>query len=191
MNTAAVTSIALRRDRQPTLRRVVARTSGTLLLAMAAMVTLTSEQARAEEPQQLQQVSGSAVNGQLADVGTTGVGLLLGAAEANPLGILTLGMKVAAYNEIKKAPEAEQPRLWGMYGAMGWGAAANNLCIIATLASGGAAAVVCPMIGLAAGMGIYDAGEEERNQATFNAMCKDMRKTNPALECVYTPPAKS
>ena len=40
MNTAAVTSIALRRDRQATLRRVVARTSGTLLLAMAAMGAL-------------------------------------------------------------------------------------------------------------------------------------------------------
>lgn len=173
------------------LRRVVVRTGGTLLLALAAMMTLTSEQARAEEPQQLQRVSENAVNGQLADVGTTGVGLLMGAAEANPLGILTLGMKVAAYNEIKKAPEVEQPRLWGMYGAVGWGAAANNLCIIATLATGGAAAAVCPMIGLAAGMSIYDAGEEERNQATFNAMCKDMRKHNPALECVYTPPAKS
>jgi hypothetical protein len=191
MKHSAVTSTALRQDRQATLRRVVVRTGGTLLLALAAMMTLTSEQARAEEPQQLQRVSESAVNGQLADVGTTGVGLLMGAAEANPLGILTLGMKVAAYNEIKKAPEVEQPRLWGMYGAVGWGAAANNLCIIATLATGGAAAAVCPMIGLAAGMSIYDAGEEERNQATFNAMCKDMRKHNPALECVYTPPAKS
>lgn len=191
MKHSAVTSTALRQDRQAMLRRVVVRTGGTLLLALAAMMTLTSEQARAEEPQQLQRVSENAVNGQLADVGTTGVGLLMGAAEANPLGILTLGMKVAAYNEIKKAPEVEQPRLWGMYGAVGWGAAANNLCIIATLATGGAAAAVCPMIGLAAGMSIYDAGEEERNQATFNAMCKDMRKHNPALECVYTPPAKS
>lgn len=189
MNTSAVTSSAIRQDRQAALRRVILKTGSTLLLA-AAGLTLMNGQARAEE-QPLQQVSVAAVNGQIADVGTTGIGLALGAAEANPLGILTLGMKVAAYNEIKKAPEVEQPRLWGMYGAMGWGAAANNLCIIATLATGGAAAAVCPMIGLAAGVSIYDAGEEERNVATFNALCQDMRKTNPALECVYTPPPKS
>lgn len=61
----------------------------------------------------------SAVLGQAADVGTTDAGLLLGAAEANPLGLVTLGIKAVAYQKIKNSPPVEQPRLWGMYGALG------------------------------------------------------------------------
>ncbi|WP_374640765.1 hypothetical protein [Hydrogenophaga sp.] len=176
------------------LRRVAL--TGAMVLSAAA-VMLWSGQARAEEeapaPQQVAMatLSTDAVNGQWADVGSTGVGLALGAAEANPLGILTLGLKVMTYNNIVKAPELEQPALWSAYGALGWGAAANNLCVIAAIATGGAAAAVCPLIGLATGLGTYSADEEARNRATFDAMCKDARKSQPALECVYTPPAKS
>lgn len=129
-----------------------------------------------------------AVNGQIADVGSTGVGLLMGAAEANPLGIITLGIKVAAYQQIKQAPPVEQPRMWGMYGAFGWGAAANNLCIIGTIASGGAFAALCPVLGIAAGMGVWNGGEAERDRATFDAMCQEAQASNPSLTCTYTAP---
>lgn len=173
----------------------IAMAGATLVAAAAAL--LWSGQAHAEEvTTEAQQVdmstlSEEAVNGQWADVGSTGIGLALGAAEANPLGIVTLGLKVATYNNIKNAPELEQPALWSAYGALGWGAAANNLCVIAAIATGGAGAAICPLIGLATGLGTYSADEEARNRATFDAMCKDARKTQPALECVYTPPAKS
>jgi hypothetical protein len=101
-------------------------------------------------------VQDQAVAAQVADLGTTGVGLMMGAAEANPLGVLTIGMKVVAYQKIKAAPPEEQPRLWSAYGAMGWGAAANNLCVIAAIASGGVGAALCPAIGLVAGFGVWN-----------------------------------
>jgi hypothetical protein len=127
----------------------------------------------------------SAVMGQAADVGSTGAGLLMGAAEANPLGLVTLGIKAVAYQKIKSSPPVEQPRLWGMYGAMGWGATANNLCVIATIATGGSAAVLCPLLGLGAGMGSWNAGSEERDRATFAAICDQAKVTNPKLVCIY------
>lgn len=175
------------------------RKAWTVALLMSATAAMFwSGQVRAEAPLPvteeqvaMTQLSDDAVTGQWADVGSTGIGLALGAVEANPLGILTLGIKVATYNNIKKAPEVEQPALWSAYGALGWGAAANNVCVIAAIATGGAGAAICPLIGLVTGLGTYSADEEARNRATFDAMCKDMRKTNPALECVYTPPTKS
>ncbi|QCB47774.1 hypothetical protein [Hydrogenophaga sp. PAMC20947] len=127
----------------------------------------------------------SAVVGQAADVGSTGMGLLLGAAESNPLGLVTLGLKAVAYQRIKESPPMEQPRLWGMYGALGWGAAANNLCVIAAIATGGGAAVLCPLIGLGAGMGNWSAGTEERDKATFAVICQEAKLKNPDLVCIF------
>lgn len=128
-----------------------------------------------------------AVNGQFADVGSTGIGLAMGAAEANPLGLVTLGVKAAMYQRIKEAPPTEQPRMWGVYGAFGWGAAANNLCVIAAIATGGAAAALCPVLGVATGMTVWNSNEEERNRATFDAICKELQASNPELVCVPAP----
>jgi hypothetical protein len=153
-----------------------------LLLAGAAVLALGTARADA-----LDDTHNEALGGQLADVGSTGMGLLLGAAEANPLGILTLGAKAVAYQHIKQAPAVEQPRLWGLYGAAGWGAAANNLCIIGAIATGGAAAALCPVLGIAAGMGMWNKGSAERDRATFDAMCQEARRSNPDLHCIYTP----
>lgn len=133
----------------------------------------------------VEQHKDNAVAGQMADVGSTGIGLAIGAAEANPLGLLTLGIKAKMYQDIQEAPPVEQPRLWGVYGAFGWGATANNLCVIAAIATGGAAAALCPVLGVATGMTVWNNNEEERNRATFDAMCKDMQAKNPALQCVY------
>lgn len=131
----------------------------------------------------------SAVNSQIADVGSTGVGLLMGAAEANPLGLVTLGMKAAAYQQIKEAPPVEQPRLWGMYGAFGWGAAANNLCIIGTIASGGALAALCPVLGVATGVGMWNSNQAERDRETFDAICHEAQARNPEMVCTYNEPS--
>jgi hypothetical protein len=164
----------------PTIRRL--RLGFWLIQALwlAAAISLGTGQARAEPSGQQQ-----AVAGHVADVGTTGIGLLLGAAEANPLGVLTLGMKVLAHEKIRNAPAVEQPRLWSAYGAMGWGATANNVCVIAAIASGGIAGVLCPMIGLATGLGVWSQGAAERDRATFAAICDQARTSNPELVCTY------
>lgn len=121
-------------------------------------------------------------------MGSTAAGLAMGAAEANPLGILTLGVKAIAYQQIKEAPAVEQPAMWSAYGAFGWGAAANNLCVIAAVASGGAAAALCPLIGAVAGISVYNGDEEKRNRETFAAICQEQRRSNPDLVCEYRAP---
>jgi hypothetical protein len=159
-------------------RRLIA--SAVLLVAAG----VTSMQVRAEDnPNAAPLLENQAVAGQLADVGTTGLGLAMGAAEANPLGILTLGAKAVVYSQIKEAPAVEQPKLWSAYGAFGWGATANNLCVLAAIATGGAAAALCPLIGLMTGVTVYNGDEEKRNRETALAVCAEERKVNPELVC--------
>lgn len=153
---------------------------------LAAAACLAAGAARAEEVVELHD---KAVAGQVADVGSTAIGLAMGAAEANPLGILTLGVKAIAYQQIQEAPPTERPAMLSAYGAFGWGAAANNICVIAAIASGGAAAALCPLLGLATGVTTWNADEERRNRATFDAICEEQKQSNPALVCIYTPPA--
>lgn len=152
------------------------------LLLITLATCAASGQVRAEESSALQN---SAVAGQVADVGSTGLGLALGAAEANPLGILTLGVKAIAYKQIKEAPATEQPAMWSAYGAFGWGATANNVCVIAAIATGGAAAALCPLVGLFTGMTVYGGDEEKRNRETFAAICEQQRQANPKLACEF------
>ena len=131
----------------------------------------------------------NAAAGQLSDVGSTAIGLAVGATEANPLGIVSLALKAAVYQKITEAPETERPELWGMYGALGWGATANNICVISTAATG-VGILLCPLIGLIAGTSVYAAGEEERNRATFAAICDQKRKEVPTLSCEFKEAAK-
>lgn len=152
------------------------------LLIAAAAIFAMSGQARAEEASALKD---NAVAGQVADVSSTGLGLALGAAEANPLGILTLGVKAIAYKQIQEAPVTEQPAMWSAYGAFGWGATANNLCVIAAIATGGAAAALCPLIGVVAGVSVYNGDEDKRNRETFAAICQEQRRAKPYLVCEY------
>jgi hypothetical protein len=126
-----------------------------------------------------------ATSGQVADVASTVTGLALGAVEANPLGIATLAAKVIAYDRIKKAPEIEQPALWSAYGALGWGATANNVCVIALIVSGGTAVSLCSVIGIIAGVSAYQQDETQRHEALFNAICRVAKKDNAELVCVY------
>lgn len=158
-------------------------------LWLGAALTLGARSAQAQDSWEarIAPVQENAVAAQVADLGTTGVGLMMGAAEANPLGVLTIGMKVVAYQKIKAAPPEEQPRLWSAYGAMSWGAAANNLCVIAAIASGGVGAALCPAIGLVAGFGVWNSESEARDRATFAALCEQARSRNPALTCTWNP----
>jgi hypothetical protein len=120
-----------------------------------------------------------------ADLGTTGLGLALGAAEANPLGIVALGVKAYSYEQIERAPAVEQPRLWGIYGAFGWAATANNVCVIAAMSTGGVSAAFCPVFGLASGAVAWLGGSQSRERAAFEAICTRERVRRPELTCVW------
>lgn len=128
-----------------------------------------------------------AVEGQVADAFTTGAGLAMGATEANPLGLATLGVKALAARRISEQPAVDQPPLWSAFEALGWGAAANNLCVIAVITTGGGAAV-CPVLGFGAGLGFWQADAPARHRATFDAICADARAKNLDLVCIYTTP---
>lgn len=126
-----------------------------------------------------------AVASQAADLATTAAGLALGAVETNPLGVLLILPKVIGYHRIKVAPVQEQPALWSAYQAFGWGAAANNVCVIAAIASGGSAIVPCAAVGAAVGAlsWAWDAGRREKEQ--FEDLCEEAKSGNPDLICTY------
>lgn len=126
-----------------------------------------------------------AVAAHAADIATTGAGLALGAAEANPLGILLLPAKAISYHRIKASPVIEQPAMWAAYEALGWGAAANNACVIAAVSTGGPAIVPCLAVGaVAAGMS-WAIDQPRRQRLEFEAVCDEAKKENPALTCVW------
>jgi hypothetical protein len=126
-----------------------------------------------------------ALAGQGADISTTAIGLSIGAAESNPLGIGLLAVKAIAYERIKSAPPQKQPAMWSAFGALGWGAAANNACVIALIVTGGTAVALCPVLGLATGLGTYAQAAPLRERATFDAVCAQARVDRPGLVCVY------
>ena len=121
----------------------------------------------------------------VADVATNGIGLALGAAEANPIGLLTLPAKLAAIQHAESLPTGEREYALSVISSMWTGAAANNLCIITAILSGGAFAPACLIVGAAVGMQRWDAGADER---LFWAICAHERESNPSLTCEFTKP---
>lgn len=120
-----------------------------------------------------------------ADVATTGVGLALGAAEMNPVGMLTLPLKLIAIQQAEALPTGEREYALSAISSMWTGAAANNLCIVAAILTGGAFAPACLIVGAAVGMQRWDAAADER---LFWAVCADERTRNPRLTCEFTKP---
>lgn len=129
-----------------------------------------------------------AVEGNVADVVSTGAGIAMGAAEANPLGpVGVVVAKVVLHQYIKALPAVEQPQAWRLFGAVGWGAAANNLCVVITIATGGSGSVLCPVIGVSTGVGVFVSTAEAARRETFDAICTEARSRQPDLICIYTP----
>lgn len=132
----------------------------------------------------------AATQAQAADIATTAIGLSLGAAEANPLGpVGVIAAKVVVHQYIKTLPAVEQPQAWRLFGAVGWGAAANNLCIVVVIATGGPGSVLCPALGAATGAAVFSSTAKAARRETFDAICNQARATNPDLICIYTAPA--
>lgn len=140
------------------------------LLCFAAIAS-TSETVKAGEKE--------AIVSHSADMLTTAVGLNQGLVELNPLGPLVIAGKVVAYRHFKAQPEAEQPRLWNMFSAVGWGATANNICAIAT---GG---IGCIVLGAVTGYARFHQAEETRMKAEFDLICEKEKQRLPNLVCTY------
>ena len=103
-----------------------------------------------------------AINGQIADIASTAVGLALGASETNPLGVVALGVKALVKSQIEQAPVEDQPALWNLWGAAGWGATANNVCVILSIVTSGGFGGGCLLVGLVAGVTIYQSGPTDQ-----------------------------
>lgn len=113
----------------------------------------------------------NAVAAQVSDLATTYVALARGATELNPLGPGSLWItKPLVYQWIKSQPREMQPTYFSVGSAVGWGAAANNLCVIMT---GGA----CALIGAVAGMVAWKQGAVERE---YWDLCQRVRHREPA-----------
>lgn len=118
----------------------------------------------------------------VADIGSTVAGLALGAAEMNPVGVLTLPMKLLALQHAEALPMGEREYALSAISSMWTGAAANNLCIVAAILTSGAFAPACIIFGTAIGMQRWEAGANER---LFWAICADEKTRNPNLTCEY------
>ena len=98
-----------------------------------------------------------AISGQVADVATTVGGLALGATELNPLGLATIPLKyyiLARADEMSPGPDKDEA--YRLIAAAGYGPAANNVCVILTIATGGGATPGCLLVGLITGIYVYN-----------------------------------
>jgi len=131
----------------------------------------------------------TATAAQLADVGTTAIGLALGAAEANPLGLALLPIKYGAMRYADGiADPLERSEAHRALSATGWGPAVNNVCVIAVVLTGGTSAAWCLTVGIAAGMADWHRTQALRERAAFDTVCERETELNPDLVCTYTAP---
>jgi len=151
--------------------------------ALAALLVAAACGAQARD------ASEEAMGGAVADGVTTAVGLAAGAAELNPLGpVLSVGVKVALFQYAKGLPDTERPGVYAAAASWWQGAAANNICIAASVLSGGSFAPACVALGVAWGMRTWKETEPERQ---FWEGCALLRQYagEPQMPCVYTRPA--
>lgn len=123
-----------------------------------------------------------AQNAAIADVASTGAALALGAAEANPLGLLTLPMKFAAIRYAEGLPDGDKQTAQSVISSMWRGAAANNVRVIGSIVTGGTFAPVCAVAGFAVAWHEWQSGEIERE---FWYVCATLRREQPELACVW------
>ena len=121
----------------------------------------------------------------VADVASTGVGLALGAAEANPLGLVTIPVKLSLLAYAENLPDGEKQQAQTMLSAVWNGAAVNNVCVIAVILTGGAASFPCILLGLGYGAWEYTSTKANQMQAEFTEMCLSARKEMPNMKCFY------
>ena len=116
-------------------------------------------------------------SGLAADAVTTSIALSMpGIAEANPLGWATVPIRLAIMQHAKTLPREQAQPLMDSVSASGWGAAANNLAVLAGAGPAGA------ILGIAVGYAVWKSGEKEREFWTACAMHKSI---DPAVNCEF------
>lgn len=149
--------------------------------ASLAMAAFTAHAGTAQE---------QATEGAVADGITTAVGLALGAVELNPLGpVIGIGVKYAVMEYAKGLPDTQRPAAYAAAATFWQGAAASNLCIAASLLSGGAFAPACIAVGVAWGAKTWSTTEHERQ---FWESCAALRvyAQRPDMPCIYNAPGQ-
>lgn len=141
-------------------------------LGAAALITLAvASNAQAGEV--------GAYGGIAADAVSTGLALAApGIVEANPLGWVTIPIRLAMMQYAKSLPREEGQPVMDTVSAGGWGAAMNNLAV---LAGAGAAA---PVLGIVVGYAVWKSGEKERD---FWTTCAVNKLVEPDVECRFKP----
>ena len=140
------------------------------LVTAALSFAIASSTAAGESP---------AYGGIAADAITTGIALSVpGIVEMNPLGWATVPIRLAVMEHAKRLPREEGQPIMDAISAGGWGAAVNNLLV---LAGTGAAA---PVVGLAVGYAVWKQGEQERE---FWQICAMHRAADPGVKCEFKP----
>ena len=118
-----------------------------------------------------------AYGGLAADAISTAVGLTVpGIVELNPLAAISLPLRIMAIEHAKTLPREQAQPILDSTQAAGWGAAANNLLVLA------GAGTIAPVVGLAVGYAIWKSGEDERN---FWQACAVHRADNPNIKCEF------
>lgn len=115
------------------------------LLFIAAL--LIAAPAYSESPNPASDMANAGI---AADLGTTALGLSMGAAEANPLGLATIPLKFLMKAQIDKIPDENRRReVSAQFTGVQFGAAAANLCTLAL--ANPAVAALCFAGGMAFG----------------------------------------
>ena len=128
------------------------------------------------------QTAGQSQTDALTDLGSTAIGLALGAAEANHVGLLTIPLKFVLIDQADKLPDGEKQHAHSVIGSLWHGATVNNLCVVAAIATGGAFAPACLVAGVVAGVHRWQSTSMERE---FWALCANLRTEAPELKCVF------
>lgn len=97
-----------------------------------------------------------AYTGVAVDAATSAAAIGAGGLEVNPLGFATIPLRIGVMEYAKTLPREESQPLMDAITASGWGAAANNLLVLA------GAGVVAPLFGIVVGYTIWEHGETER-----------------------------
>jgi hypothetical protein len=151
---------------------------------------LMSTAAHADEPLT------HAIKGQVADIATTLVGTAIeGVSEANPLGVAgVVLLKPIAVAAIDHMDEPDRTKGLSLLGAVGYGAAANNLCVFVAVGlelmahgmTAGSITALCLATGVYVGARNWKSTEAIRERAEFDAICTDALAVNPDLVCERT-----
>lgn len=119
----------------------------------------------------------------IGDTASTGVAVLLGGVEANPIGLLTIPAKLVALEYANALPDGEREIALSGQAAMWTGAAGHNVCVIVGLLGGPASTLGCVAVGVAVTVQQWFATAAYRE---FHARCEEYKAhVGGSFRCVF------